>query len=71
MEMKLGHQNYRCTAIQGAGPLAGVIGVGWDRLGLADIEEVVELDHVARHVIRPFQNLGANVNKEGVARPAA
>ena len=45
--------------------------MGGSRLQAADIKEVVKLDHVLRHVVRPLQDLWADVNKEGVARPAA
>ena len=45
--------------------------MGGSSLWTADVKEVVEFDHVARHVVRPLQDLRADVHKEGVAGPAA
>jgi hypothetical protein len=57
--------------IQGAGPLLGYVGVDGRSLEPSNIKEVVKLDLIASHVICPFQYLRMDVNKEGIARPAA
>jgi hypothetical protein len=35
----------------------------------ADVKEQVEGDHVARHVVGPFQDLGSDVDEEGIGGP--
>ena len=38
---------------------------------MRSVEERVEMDHVARHVICPFEHLGSDVDKECIRRPTA
>ena len=34
------------------------------------IKKFVDLDHVFQHVVRPLEDLGANVVQEGIRRPS-
>ena len=35
----------------------------------ADIEKGIHRDHVATHIVSPFQDLGANISQEGIRGP--
>ena len=39
--------------------------------GVGCVEERVVTDHVAAHIVRPFEHLGPNVCEESVGRPAS
>jgi hypothetical protein len=38
---------------------------------VADVKEGVETDHVHGHGIGPFEDLGVDINKEGIRGPAS
>lgn len=42
---------------------------GWGSLRVCQICEGVELDHVGRHVVGPFENLWSDVDQEGIRGP--
>jgi hypothetical protein len=54
-------------AIEGleeASPNDGVVGVGG--FLMLSVKKRVMADHIARHVVCPFEDLGADVDHEGV-----
>ncbi len=72
MNVKFWHCHDRGTAIEGLlKALAGSGVLRCDKIAAGGVKERVEVDHVAGHVVRPLQNLGADINKKGVARPAS
>lgn len=37
---------------------------------VGQVEEFIDLDHIARHIVGPFEDLRPNVIKEGIGGPA-
>ena len=59
------------TAIKGSWGWASAGVRLWYHIEASDVEERIETDHVGGHGIRPFENLGADVHKEGIGGPAS
>ena len=72
MNVEFWHCHDRVTAIEGLlKPLAGSGVVRCDEVAAGGVKERVEVDHVAGHVVRPFEDLRPDVDKERVRRPSA
>jgi hypothetical protein len=68
--MKSRDHNDGVAAIEGLEkPLLETRIVGGNGFGKSGIEEGVVLDHVFRHVVGPFEDLGPNVGQKGVGGP--
>jgi hypothetical protein len=72
MDVQFWHCHDRVTAIEGClQALAGAGVVGGNHVSVRSIEEGVQVDHVARHVVGPFEDLRADVDKKGILGPAS
>jgi hypothetical protein len=71
VKVELAEPSNWSTAIKGSwgGASAGVR--LRDHIETSDVEEGVKSDHVRRHGVRPFEDLGAYVDKKGIGRPAS
>jgi hypothetical protein len=71
VEVKLAEPRNWSTAIIGSwGSASAGIGLG-GHIEAADVKEGVESDHIHGHGVGPFEDLGADVNEEGIRGPAA
>jgi hypothetical protein len=60
------------SAIEGRFESLAGSGIIWrDEVAMRSIEERVKVDHVARHVIGPFEDLGSNVDQKCIRGPTA
>ena len=72
MNVEFWHCHDRVTAIEGLlKPLAGSGVVRCDEVAAGGVKERVEVDHVAGHVVRPFEDLRPNVDQECIGGPSA
>jgi Na+-translocating ferredoxin:NAD+ oxidoreductase RnfA subunit len=67
MHVELWNSHDRVSAIEGCfEALAGAGVVSSDEVSRGSIKERVEVCHVPRHVVGPFENLGSDVDQECV-----
>jgi hypothetical protein len=72
MYVELRNSHDVVSAIEGGfEALAGSGVIGTDKVLVICVEERVEVDHVPRHVMGPFEDLGSNVDQECIRGPAA
>jgi hypothetical protein len=70
INVELRHRHDGVSAIEGLfQALAGAGIIGGDDIAVGNIEKGVEMNHVARHVVGPLKDLGANIDKEGIRGP--
>ena len=72
MDVELWNRHDVVSAIEGRlEALAGSGVIRCDEVSMWSVEERVKVDHVARHVIGPFEDLGSDVDQECIRGPAA
>ncbi len=72
MDVELWNRHDVVSAIEGRlEALAGSGIIRGDEISMWSVEERVEVDHVARHVIGPFEDLGSDVDQECIRGPTA
>jgi hypothetical protein len=72
MDVELWNRHDVVSAIEGRlEALAGSGIIRCDEVSMWSVEERVEVDHVARHVIGPFEDLGSDVDQECIRGPTS
>ena len=72
MSVKFWNRHDGVSAIEGCfEALAGSGGIRGDEVSVQSVEERVEVDHVPRHVVGPFEDLGSNADQECIRGPAS
>jgi hypothetical protein len=72
MDVELWNRHDFVSAIEGRLEALAGSGIIWcDEISMWSVEERVKVDHVARHVIGPLEDLWSNVDQEGIRRPTA
>jgi hypothetical protein len=72
MDVELWNRHDVVSAIEGRlEALAGSGIIRCDEVSMWSVEKRVEVDHVARHVIGPFEDLGSDVDQECIRGPTS
>jgi hypothetical protein len=72
VNIELGNCHDGVSAIEGGfEALAGLGIIGGDKVAMQIVEERVEMNHVPRHVVGPFEHLGSNVDQECIRGPTS
>jgi hypothetical protein len=72
MYVELRNSHDGVSAIEGGlEALAGSGVISGNKVAIGGIKERVEVDHIPRHVVGPFEDLRSDVDQEGIRGPTS